>query len=144
MIAAGQSRKLGLLFSFGASQGQRTIGWQAADDVGEQLGRQGDRATGFDDSSKARLNPQAQIKSRQADAASSGISGDQHIGQHRVSGSPGDGATDQLQAAVEFRLAANQFHPMPPRAIPSFHTVPESATRSTVSSSELVLFLEKN
>ena len=42
MIAAGESRKLGLLFSFGASQGQRTGGTWAADDSGARLGGPGD------------------------------------------------------------------------------------------------------
>ena len=81
------------------------------DDVGEQLGRQGDGTTGFHHRRETGLDAEAQIKARQAEPAGCSVSGDQDIGQHRVGGTTGNSPADQLKTAVQFRLAADQFHP---------------------------------
>jgi hypothetical protein len=69
-----------------------------------------DRSAGFNTRGKGRLNSQIQIKTRQAQPVCARISGEQHIGEHRMRRSRCHGSTDQLKGCIQFRLGTDHFH----------------------------------
>jgi hypothetical protein len=91
-------------------QGDLAVVGQARHDIGQQLGRQGNRPTGFDLGRKTGLDAQGLVKARQAHPLRACIGGQQNIGEDRQSGARGHRAADEGQVGTEVTLGAEQFH----------------------------------
>jgi hypothetical protein len=110
LVRTGNAGELHLFARLRTVEGDGAVGGEARHDFAEQTRRQGDGSAGLHLGGDAGLDAEAQVKAREAEAACTGIGGEQHIRQNGMGGACSHRPTHQLEAGVEFRLGADQLH----------------------------------